>query len=46
MAGNKADLESRRKVEFEDAAAFAAENGLLHAKNGNNAKEGSTRIGS
>ena len=42
LAGNKADLESRRKVEFEDANAYAEENGILHletsAKNANNVK--------
>jgi len=42
LAGNKADLESRRKVEFEEAAAYAEENNLLHletsAKNSNNVK--------
>mmetsp|Transcript_30967 Transcript_30967/g.74789 ORF Transcript_30967/g.74789 Transcript_30967/m.74789 type:complete len:158 (-) Transcript_30967:577-1050(-) len=40
LAGNKADLESRRKVEFEEANAYAEENGILHletsAKNANN----------
>ena len=42
LAGNKADLESRRKVEFEEANAYAEENGILHletsAKNANNVK--------
>lgn len=42
LAGNKADLESRRKVEFEEANAYAVENGILHletsAKNANNVK--------
>jgi small GTP-binding protein len=42
LAGNKADLESRRKVEYEDANAYAEENGILHletsAKNANNVK--------
>mmetsp|Transcript_13730 Transcript_13730/g.19684 ORF Transcript_13730/g.19684 Transcript_13730/m.19684 type:complete len:195 (-) Transcript_13730:192-776(-) len=42
LAGNKADLESRRKVEFEEANAYAQENGILHletsAKNSNNVK--------
>jgi len=42
LAGNKADLESRRKVEFEEANAYAEENGILHletsAKNSNNVK--------
>ena len=42
LAGNKADLDSRRKVEFETANAYAEENGILHletsAKNANNVK--------
>jgi GTPase SAR1 family protein len=42
LAGNKADLESRRKVEFEEAQSYAEENGILHietsAKNANNVK--------
>ena len=42
LAGNKADLEGRRKVEFEQAQAYAQENGILHletsAKNANNVK--------
>ena len=42
LAGNKADLESRRRVEFEEANAYAEENGILHletsAKNANNVK--------
>ena len=42
LAGNKADLDSRRKVEFEEAQAYAEENGILHletsAKNANNVK--------
>ena len=42
LAGNKADLESRRKVEFEEANAYAEENGILHletsAKNANNVR--------
>ncbi len=42
LAGNKADLESRRKVEFEEANAYAEENGILHletsAKNSNNVR--------
>ena len=42
LAGNKADLENRRKVEFEEANAYAEENGILHletsAKNANNVK--------
>mmetsp|Transcript_58072 Transcript_58072/g.67800 ORF Transcript_58072/g.67800 Transcript_58072/m.67800 type:complete len:194 (-) Transcript_58072:453-1034(-) len=42
LAGNKADLDSRRKVEFEEANAYAEENGILHletsAKNSNNVK--------
>merc|ERR1711982_235666 len=43
LAGNKAGLESRRKVEFEEANAYAEENGILHmetsAKNANNVKQ-------
>jgi len=43
QAGNKADLESRRKVEFEEANSYAEENGIFHietsAKNANNVKE-------
>ena len=42
LAGNKADLDTRRKVEFEEANAYAEENGILHletsAKNANNVK--------
>ena len=42
LAGNKADLESRRKVEYEEANAYAEENNILHletsAKNANNVK--------
>lgn len=42
LAGNKADLEGRRKVEFEEANAYAAQEGILHletsAKNANNVK--------
>ena len=42
LAGNKGDLESRRKVPFEEANAYAEENGILHmetsAKNANNVK--------
>merc|ERR1711982_97875 len=42
LAGNKADLENRRKVEPEEANAYAVENGILHmetsAKNSNNVK--------
>ena len=42
LAGNKADLEARRAVEFEEANAYAVENNLLHletsAKNANNVK--------
>jgi Ras-related protein Rab-5C len=42
LAGNKADLEARRKIEFEEANAYATENGILHmetsAKNANNVK--------
>eukprot|EP00538_Stauroneis_constricta_P007088 CAMPEP_0119570146 /NCGR_PEP_ID=MMETSP1352-20130426/43467_1 /TAXON_ID=265584 /ORGANISM="Stauroneis constricta, Strain CCMP1120" /LENGTH=214 /DNA_ID=CAMNT_0007619811 /DNA_START=448 /DNA_END=1093 /DNA_ORIENTATION=- len=42
LAGNKADLEARRQVDFEEANAYANENGILHletsAKNANNVK--------
>lgn len=42
LAGNKADLDGRRKVEFEEAQAYAEEQGILHletsAKNANNVK--------
>merc|ERR1712157_410154 len=42
LAGNKADLENRRKVVPEEANAYAVENGILHmetsAKNANNVK--------
>ncbi|ETV65477.1 hypothetical protein H257_17771 [Aphanomyces astaci] len=30
LAGNKADLESRRTVEFEEARQYANDNGILH----------------
>jgi len=30
LAGNKADLDSRRKVDYEEAHAYAEENGILH----------------
>ena len=42
QAGNKADLEGRRKVDFNEANAYAEENGILHmetsAKNSNNVR--------
>jgi len=42
LAGNKADLEQRRKVSQEEAEAYAEENGILHvvtsAKDGTNVK--------
>jgi Ras-related protein Rab-5C len=42
LAGNKADLESRRRVDFHEAKAYAEENGILHmetsAKNSNNVR--------
>lgn len=42
LAGNKADLDARRAVEFEEAHAYATEHNLLHletsAKNANNVK--------
>lgn len=30
LAGNKADLEARRKVEFEEAHQYAEDNDILH----------------
>jgi len=43
LAGNKADLESRRKVEFEEANTYAEDNGILHletsAKNADNVRD-------
>lgn len=43
LAGNKADLESKRQVEFEEAAAYAKQNEILHletsAKTAANVKE-------
>merc|ERR1719198_293016 len=30
LAGNKADLDSKRKVDYEEAHAYAEENGILH----------------
>lgn len=43
LAGNKSDLGQRRVVEYEEAAAYAEENGLLFmetsAKNANNVNE-------
>lgn len=30
LAGNKADLEARRKVDFEEAHQYAEENDILH----------------
>jgi Ras-related protein Rab-5C len=42
QAGNKADLESRRKVDFQEANQYAEDNGILHmetsAKNSNNVR--------
>lgn len=42
LAGNKADLEQRRKVSQEEAESYAEENGILHlvtsAKDGTNVK--------
>jgi Ras-related protein Rab-5C len=42
LAGNKADLESRQVVSYEEASTYAAQNNLLHletsAKNGTNVK--------
>lgn len=43
LAGNKADLEHKRAVEVEEAAAYAQENNIFHletsAKNAKNVKE-------
>jgi len=43
LAGNKADLEARRKVDFDEANAYAVENGILHletsAKNADNVRD-------
>ena len=42
QAGNKADLEARRKISFEEANEYAEQNDILHmetsAKNANNVK--------
>ncbi|KAJ1449680.1 small GTPase superfamily [Pelagophyceae sp. CCMP2097] len=42
LAGNKADLQNKRKVEYEEAQQYAEENGILHmetsAKNATNVK--------
>ncbi len=42
LAGNKADLENRKKVDLEEAQAYAEQNGILHvvtsAKEGTNVK--------
>ena len=42
LAGNKADLEQRRKVDQAEAESYAEENGILHvmtsAKDGTNVK--------
>ena len=42
LAGNKMDLEHKRKVEFEEASAYAQENNILHmetsAKSATNVK--------
>jgi len=42
LAGNKMDLEHKRKVEFEEASTYAQENGILHmetsAKSATNVK--------
>jgi len=42
LAGNKADLDNRRVISYEEAASYAAEHGLLHletsAKNASNVK--------
>lgn len=43
LAGNKADLESRRKVEFDEAHQYAEDNDILHmetsAKTATNVKD-------
>mmetsp|Transcript_13722 Transcript_13722/g.27365 ORF Transcript_13722/g.27365 Transcript_13722/m.27365 type:complete len:195 (-) Transcript_13722:21-605(-) len=43
LAGNKCDLELRRKVDYEEAHQYAEENGILHmetsAKNAQNVKQ-------
>ena len=43
LAGNKSDLAAKRLVEYEEASAYAEENGLLFmetsAKNANNVNE-------
>ena len=43
LVGNKTDLESDRKIGFEDARKFAKENGMIFvessAKEGNNVKK-------
>jgi len=42
LAGNKADLQNKRKVEYQEAQQYAEENGILHmetsAKNATNVK--------
>jgi len=42
LAGNKCDLEHKRKVEYEEASSYAMENGILHletsAKSATNVK--------
>jgi len=43
LAGNKADLNNKRKVDYEEARQYAEENGILHmetsAKNATNVKD-------
>mmetsp|Transcript_20430 Transcript_20430/g.31191 ORF Transcript_20430/g.31191 Transcript_20430/m.31191 type:complete len:121 (+) Transcript_20430:318-680(+) len=43
LAGNKADLQSKRKVNFEEAQRYAEDNGILHmetsAKSSMNVKD-------
>lgn len=43
LAGNKADLESRRKVDLDEARSYADDNGIIHletsAKTAQNVKE-------
>ena len=49
LAGNKADLQSRRKVDAEEARAYAEDNGLIHmetsAKTAENVKQLFVAIG-
>jgi Ras-related protein Rab-5C len=42
LAGNKADLQSKRKIDYQEAQQYAEENGIMHietsAKNDTNVK--------